>query len=52
MVCTICVVTTEVQKQGSLKVLLLFEHICYLLPEIPSLSCIGIHPDLTSREST
>jgi len=29
MVCTICVVTTEVQKQGSLNVLLLFAHICY-----------------------
>jgi hypothetical protein len=40
MVCTICVVMTEVQKQGSLNVLLLFAHICYLLPEILSLSCV------------
>ena len=40
MVCTICVVMTEVQKQGSLNVLLLFAHTCYLLPEIPSLSCV------------
>lgn len=37
MVCIICVVMTEVQKQGSLNVLLLFAHICYLLSEIPSL---------------
>jgi len=51
MVCTSCVVMTEVQKKGPLNVLLLFAHISYLLPEVSSLSFVELSYNRSQQDA-